>query len=37
MPNIDILEGLARSYKWYQDKQPKLSDDKMNKIEFVLN
>lgn len=36
-PKIDILEGLTRSYKWYRDKQPKLSDDKMNKIEFVLN
>ncbi|UZW14836.1 NAD-dependent epimerase/dehydratase family protein [Clostridium pasteurianum] len=35
-PKISLIEGLTRSYKWYCEIQPKLKDDKMNKIEEVL-
>lgn len=37
IPKINLLEGLGISYKWYLEKQPKLEDKRMNKIEYVLN
>lgn len=36
-PNINIFEGLKKSYDWYINENPKLKDDKMKKIEYVLD
>ncbi len=36
MPSIDLAEGLRLSYEWYRDTKPVVKDNKMNKIEIVL-
>lgn len=36
IPNILLKEGLTKTYKWYKKSKPKLSDNKMDKIDFVL-
>lgn len=36
IPNILLKEGLTRTYKWYTINKPKLSDNTMDKIDFVL-
>ncbi|MBZ9618248.1 NAD-dependent epimerase/dehydratase family protein [Clostridium estertheticum] len=35
-PQISLIDGLGRAYKWYCKVHPKLKDDKMKKIEQVL-
>lgn len=37
MPQIDLFEGLQLSYKWYCDTKPEVKDEKMNKIDLVLD
>ncbi len=36
-PEINLKEGLAKAYKYYCQEDSKLSDPKMNQIEFVIN
>ena len=37
IPNILLSEGLKKSYEWYISKKPKLSDKKMDKVDYILN
>ena len=36
MPQIDLFEGLELAYKWYCNAKPEVKDEKMNKIDLVL-
>ncbi|MEG1312543.1 MAG: NAD-dependent epimerase/dehydratase family protein [Romboutsia sp.] len=36
IPNIFLREGLEKSYNWYLYNKPKLTDNKMDKIEDII-
>lgn len=36
MPSTDLEGGLRLAYKWYKDTNPAVKDNKMDKIEMVL-
>lgn len=36
IPQINLLQGLILSYKWYTENKPRLKDEKMKKIDDVL-
>jgi nucleoside-diphosphate-sugar epimerase len=37
IPEVDLLEGLELAYKWYCNTKPEVKDDRMNKIDLVLD
>jgi nucleoside-diphosphate-sugar epimerase len=37
IPEIDLLEGLELTYKWYCNAKPEVKDVRMNKIDLVLD
>jgi nucleoside-diphosphate-sugar epimerase len=36
-PQIDLFKGVELAYKWYCKAKPKVKDDKMNKMDLVLD
>lgn len=36
IPNIFLKEGLEKSYNWYLHNKPKLTDNKMDKVEDII-
>lgn len=37
IPNILLHEGLEKTYEWYISKKPKIYDEKMDKVEDIIN
>lgn len=36
IPEIDLKLGLERSFQWYRENKPSISDEKMNKVDLVI-
>lgn len=36
LPDINLLEGMKRTYKWYSKEKPLIGDSRMNKIDLVM-
>ncbi|WP_102398750.1 SDR family oxidoreductase [Haloimpatiens massiliensis] len=36
VPKVNLFEGMKKTYKWYCDSKPEVKDDRMNKMDLLL-